>query len=155
MVPSISRKESWNFCFKHPFLPCDLTGVIFPVLGLWVLFWVYSERAVPSGRCWPLPSDHVLCTRSNHSANLYSALSKQRQCGMWSFSREKAVLPLASGNLHRGSQAAELLVLLHRSSGVEGLVSCSPGPLHNKPLTTKHEFSKSPDTDVPTSLPQS
>lgn len=71
----------------HDFL--DLTGVIFPVLGLWVLFWVYSERSVPSGRCWPLPSDHVLCTRSIHSANLYLALSKQRQCGMWPFSRKK------------------------------------------------------------------
>lgn len=54
---------------------------------------------------------------------------------MWSFSREKAVLPLASGNLHRGSQAAGLLVLLHRSSGVEGLVSCSPGPLHNSNMS--------------------
>lgn len=94
LVPSISRKESWNFCFKHPFLPCDLAGAIFRVLGLWVAFWVYSERAVPSEGTEAGPSlqNHVPSTRLIHSANLFSALSKQRHCGMWSFSREKKTL---------------------------------------------------------------
>lgn len=139
LVPSISSKESWNFCFKHPFLPCDLAGAIFRVLGLWVAFWVYSERAVPSEGTEAGPSlqNHVPSTRLIHSANLFSALSKQRHCGMWSFSREKkkTVLPLASGNLHRGSQAAGPPVLIYHSSSVESLVSCSPGSLQNSNMS--------------------
>lgn len=87
---------------------------------------------MPSGRCWPLSPDHVPFTRLIHSANVYSDFSKQRQFGVWSFSREKNCT---------ASDFMELVRRFPRQLGhqlsttdgynVEGLVSCSPGSLQN------------------------